>query len=272
MGNVAIGYFNRLRPGLVPAGGSWRAAFPAANSLTQERAKVARSSTAANADTKMSVPLGATRTLRVLGFDGANLTASAQVRYSLGTTSFGTEVYAGSTVNWLQATGVESSITEHGASLGDFPYLLVLPQDYSASYVTVEIFDAANPAGYVDIGFQFAGPAFIPSVNPEFGSLGTAHIERSTKTRARGGAMYSDPGRRIRRAEMSLAALTDAEAITWHEIERVLGTVGTVAFVPDIADAPKTQREGFFGQIAELTLLENPELARRGKAISIEWS
>jgi len=271
MGNLALGYFNRVRSGVTITGGSWRAALPASNVASPERAAVARSTTAATADTKLNIDLGTAYTLRVIAFDAHNLSDSGQWLVKLGTSSGASDVYLGTLTNWLQATSVESTITEHGASKGDdYAAIKVLPADYSARHLTIEVSDAGNAAGYVQIGYVFAGPALIPQVNAAYGAWNDGHIDLSTSSRARSGALWTDPVRRIKSSQVSLGALTTAEAAIVHEQQRVLGTVGRVLFIPDISDADVTQRFGFIGRMSQLSALDHPQYARRGNAFTLE--
>ena len=271
MSNLAIGYFNRIRAGAVVSGGSWRAAFPSSNIVSPERAAVARSTTAATADTKLLVDFGAAYPIRVVAFDAHNLSNAAQWLVKLGTTSGASDVYSGSLTNWLQASSIESAITEHGASKGrDFMAALVLPADYTARYFSLEISDASNSAGYVELGYAFAGSALIPQINAEFGAWSDGHADLSTNTRVRSSGVWSDPVSRYKKTQVTLGALTLAEGDIVHEMQRVLGTVGRVVFIPDIADPAAIQRYGFIGQMRELAMLENPQYVRRGNAFSLE--
>lgn len=271
MGNLAIGYFNRARTGATVTGGSWRAAFPSSNVLSPERAAPARSTTAGTSDTKLNIDLGAAYTIRVVAFDAHNLSTVGQWKVKLGTSSGASDVYSGSFVDWIQATGIETAITEHGASRGrDFAAIIVLPADYSARYLTIEFSDSSNSAGYLEIGYVFAGPALIPSINAEFGNWGDRHMDLSTSTRARSGALWTDPIGRLKCVDVRLGALTEAEGIVVHEMQRVLGSMGRVLFVPDVSDMAKSQRFGFIGRMSELSALENPVYARRGNAFHIE--
>lgn len=271
MGNLALGYFNRIRVGAVVSGGSWRAAFPSSNIVSPERAAVARSTTAGTADTKLLVDYGAAYTTRVVAFDAHNLSSSAQWLVKLGTTSGGSDVYSGSLTNCWQATSIESVITEHGASKGrDFMVAAVLPADYSHRYLSLEISDAGNSAGYVEIGYVFAGPLLIPQVNAEYGAWSDGHADLSTNTRVRSSGVWSDPVSRYKKTQVTLGALTLAEGDLVHEMQRVLGTVGRVVFIPDVADPAAIQRYGFIGQMRELMMLENPQYVRRGNAFSLE--
>lgn len=268
---MALGYFNRCGLAATVTGGDWLAALPAQNVTTPERAAVARSTTAASADTKLNIDLGAAYPVRVVAFDAHNLSSAGQWLVKLGTTSGASDVYNGSLVNWLQATGTEVAITEHGASLGgDLAAIIVLAQAYTARHLTIEIVDTGNADGHIDIGHVFAGPALVPAVNPEHGQWADTHVDPSTNSRSRSGALWSDPVRRRKAVQLSLGALSAAEADTVHELQRVLGTVGRVLFVPDIADAAKTQRYGFIGVMTELTALENPYYATRGTALRLE--
>lgn len=272
MGNLALAYFNRVRPGVATVtGGSWIAAFPSSNVADVDRSKPARSTTAGTSDTKLNIDLGAAYALGGFGFDAHNLSDAGQFKVKLGTSSGASDVYSGSFVNWLQATGVEGAITEFGASKGrDFPGQLLLPADLTARYVTFEFSDTGNTAGHLDIGYLYAGPVLRPAVNPEYGNWSDGWIDGSTSTRSPGNDLWSSARGRYKTVQLTLGALTQAEGVLLHEIQRVNGTVGRVMFFADSADAAASQRLGFIGVMRELGLLDNPEYYRRGNALVLD--
>lgn len=272
MGNLALAYFNRVRPGVATVtGGSWLAAFPASNVADVDRSKPARSTTAGTSDTKLNIDLGAAYPIRLIMLDAHNLSDAGQFKVKLGTSSGASDLYSGSFVNWLQVTDAESAITEYGASKGrDFPGICLLASTITARYVTVEFSDASNTAGHLDIGYLYAGPALLPAVNPEYGAWSDGWMDNSTSTRTPGGDVISTPLGRYKMVQLTLGALTQAEGDTVHEIQRVLGTVGRVGFIADVDDMAKSQRYGFIGTLRALELLDNPEFHRRGNAFVID--
>ena len=214
MGNLALAYFNRVRPGVATAtGGSWLAAFPASNVADVDRSKPARSTTAGTSDTKLNIDLGAAYPIRLIMLDAHNLSDAGQFKVKLGTSSGASDLYSGSFVNWLQVTDAESAITEYGASKGrDFPGICLLASTITARYVTVEFSDASNTAGHLDIGYLYAGPALLPAVNPEYGAWSDGWMDNSTSTRT--------PGPRSRGSAALCGSATTSNSASWPAAPR----------------------------------------------------
>lgn len=271
MGLQAIGWINRCRTGAATvSGGDWLAAQPSSNVLSANRAKVARSASADAADTILTLDFTASQIIRAVAFDFSNLSSDAQWKVKLGTTSGASDVLSGSLVDYMQATGVED-ISDYGGRVGaDLPAIMVLSQNYTASSLTIEIVDESNADGYIDVGYVWAGPLLIPELGVEHGAMSSGMDDETLVTRPRGGNYSTSPAGRIKHVSADFADLTAAEAITWHEAQRINGKTGRVLWVPDVDDMAKTQREGFIGVARELSSLEHPRYARRGAGVMLE--
>ena len=95
--------------------------------------------------------------------------------------------------------------------------------------------DAANPAGYVQIGRFMAGAAWSPRVNADYGASIT-WIDPSETKRTRGGRRIVLARPRFREFRLSFERLTKDEAFgVAFEIDRQLGKGGNffVAFDPE---------------------------------------
>lgn len=271
MGLQAIGWINRCRTGAATvSGGDWLAALPESNVLNPKRSDVARSTTDGAADTILTIDFSTSQSIRAVAFDFSNLTTSAQWKVKLGTTSGASDVYSGSLVNYMQATGVEN-VSDYGGSIGaDMPAIMVLSQAYTAASLTIEIVDESNPDTYVDVGYVWAGPLLIPELGVEHGSLSSGMEDETLVTRPRGGGYTTSPAGRIKTVAADFADLTAAEAIVWHEAMRINGKTGRMLWIPDIDDMAKTQREGFIGVARDLSSLDHPRYARRGAGVMLE--
>jgi hypothetical protein len=146
--------------------------------------------------------------------------------------------------------------------------LIVLPAFYSARHVTIEIADASNADGYVQIGRVFAGGGFIPTINAEYG-LRDSWIDLSGKEFSESGASWNTPRRRLRQVEFVLDGLTEEEGSSLHEMQRTLGTVGEVLYIPDLVEKPFMQQYGFLGELRELNAIEYPYHRRRRLPVGI---
>jgi len=83
-------------------------------------------------------------------------------------------------------------------------------------------------------------------------------------------AFYAKQTPRPRWVQFELQALNIAEGDQAHEMEAALGITEEILYVPDSANAAKTQRYGFLGNIRELAGLEYPFQDLRSKAFRID--
>lgn len=274
MGNLALCWPNRINGDTVFADGSWETALPASNVATRAIQQVARSTGVLTTDTLMNLDFGAATTFRAISLVNHNLSPDAQWKVSLGTTSGGTDVYAGSLADVILAT-YETSFTALGVENGDtlrtpFQAMLVLDQAYSARYLKLEIDDTTNPDGYVQIGRMFAGGAYVPTINASYG-LKDGIQDLSETFRTDGGTFWFNPKRRLRYVSMVLEHLgLTGEAVTLHEMMRTMGRIDEVLYVPDIDDMAYSQRFGFLGVMRELSTLEYPFYNKRSLAVALE--
>lgn len=243
------------------SGGSWLVGLPASNALSRDLSKVARSSNALTTSTKILLDNGSAVSARVLVIIASNLSASAQVKWSRGTTSGGTDVVAGTLINaWQMSPSVVNGT--------DFHVWIVQSATTSARYETLEIVDTSNPAGYVDIGQLFIGDVFKPTYGPSPGM--------SDGWKPFGGVERGDSGypwvtarRSVRTVAFTLDALTLAEGDTLHELQRVAGVTGLVAHMPSLQVGNELQRYGFVGLLEELSPIEYPYYQRRRLALKL---
>lgn len=272
MANIGLFFPNRCQPAVTVSGGSWLAALPAANVCDPSLAKVARSTDDATASTKIRVDFGSSRSLRAFALINHNLSAAATWRVLLGASSGGSEVYAGTLATWVDST-FEAGLVALGMEDGEYlrsgrPAIVVLPAYYTARHLTVEIEDATNPDGYVQIGRVFAGGGLVPEWNPEYG-LKDGWIDKSSKDESESGSEWPTARRRLKTVSFVLAALTLDEGAALHEMQRTLGTIDEVLYVPDVADPDATQRFGMLGTISEMSALDYPYPRHRALPLTI---
>lgn len=278
MGNVFLGWPNRIDQATFPAFGSW--ALPLANLQSRKLTKVARSTDATNASTKFRIDHGAPRAQRGFALVNHNLSSAGRWRIRIGTTPGGTDVYDGGWVNVWQMVLINEALrwgdpswwagTGGNEYLG-YPYQAIQCLDtwYTGRYTDIEIDDTANADGYVQIGRAFVGSGFMPLVNASYG-LRDRIIDLSTKQRLESGATVKRKRRRIRGVRLALEGLSQAEADNLHEMQLQLGTVDEVLYVPDWEDAGHSQRYGYVGEMEEMGELDYPFDRRRALPLSIE--
>lgn len=270
-----IGLFfpNRCTTGVTASGGSWLAGLPVSNVTTSELARVARSVNDDESSTIIRLDLGSSRALRAFAIINHNLSAAAQWKVDLGTSSGGTQVYAGALALWLSASfeaGLVAAGMEDAEYLRDgTPAIIVLPSTLSARYVTISISDTSNADGYVQVGRVFAGGGFIPSYNASYG-LRDSWIDLSTVDQSESGAQWPTARRRLKQVEFVLDGLSLNDGETLHEMQRVLGTVDEVLYVPDITSPSVTQRYGFLGTLSEMSAIDYPYYRLRSMPLRLK--
>lgn len=201
MKNIIVLYdFESDRASL--SGGDWLPALPAANMQDGRLHRIARSASADVADTQIAVALlapaiplavalvatniSAAGRWRIRGFSDAGHAVTvydsdwidAAARVPFGTIAYGLAgLYDG-----ISADSVDD---ERGRLL-----LHVLDLDAPAQYWLVEIDDAANSAGYIDIGRLVISSGFQPSINYAYGGA-LNFIDNTISARTlSGGDMY----------------------------------------------------------------------------------
>ena len=276
--NILLSYPNRANAAAI-TGGSWLAGLPASNLANREMWRVARSTNTLAASTKINVDIGASKLLRAFALANHNLSAAATWRVTLGTTAGASNVYDSGFVNVWRMTFdnlVEwESVSWWTGVAGDeylrspFAAMHAAPDSYSARYLTVEISDEANVDGYVQIGRLFAGGALQPTYNPVYG-LQDGIKDLSTTDAAESGAFWGTERRRMRYTSLVLGWVTPTEAQYIQEMQRSLGTLGEVLYIPYPADMGESQRWGYIGRMSELSPIEYPYYRMRSLPIKLE--
>lgn len=276
--NIIIGYPNRADAAAFSAG-SWESTLPVTNIASRELWKVARSADADLTSTKFRVDLVANKQLHVFSLCNHNLSASATWRVTLGTTAGGSDVYdSGWKAVWLMTF---DSVVEWGSAVwwsvpgGDeylrspFNAVIIANDTFAARHITVEINDTANADGYVQIGRLFAGGAIQPAYNAQYG-LQDSWRDLSTFDTAESGVFWATERRRMRSVSFVLPWLSPGESAYFHELQRQVGTIGEVLYIPYPSDMGESQRYGFLGRLSELSPIDYPYYRARSLPLKIE--
>ena len=276
--NIILSYPNRATAATI-TGGSWSAALPAQNVADKQMWKVARSTDALLASTKFTADFGAAKQVRCVSLANHNLSAAATFRVTFGSTAGGSDVWdSGWKPAWRMAFDdlVEwESVTWWTGVAGDeylrSPYAVMAVADdiYSARYVTVEINDTANADGYVQIGRLFVGGFLQPTYNPEYG-LQDGLRDLSTTDAAESGAFWGNEKRRLRYTSFVLGWVTPTDAAYLHEMQRTLGTIGEVLYIPYPENPGESQRWGYLGRLSELSAIDYPYYRVRSLPLKLE--
>jgi hypothetical protein len=134
----------------------------------------------------------------------------------------------------------------------------VLPADVLAQYWRVDIADPLNPAGFVQLGRVFIGPAWQPSNNMSRGA--SLSWETGTEVQeAYSGAEFFGVKTPYRVARFSLDWLTESEGLSQaFELHRRAGIDKEVLFIFDPTDTIHALRRQFLGRLRQLSPIEFP--------------
>ena len=246
---IGIGY-----PSVIDAdtatvsGGSWLVGLPAANALTRDLSRPARSADVLTTSTRLTIDHGSAKTARALVLVGHNLAAGNTVQWLRGTTSGGSDV---ADSGELQAWAITPPAT------GGHAVLIVLPESSAARYDTLLIDAAGHPAGYVEVQYVWVSDLWVPEIGPQVGlqdglvSLG--RVERSST-----GALWANAGGTLRQVSLVLPYLSLAEGDHAHEMQRVADVCDWCLYVPDLSDRAVQQRYGFVATFEELSAVDYP--------------
>jgi hypothetical protein len=235
MGNTVLGINNLVKSGALIAGSSVPS-MPITNLQIDSGAASVAWQTVSGVMTPTD---GATfrvtsvrQAWRLFGLFRTNLSQGASVTFSL--------FINPSTLVW--------SGTVTGPRPGYAQVVAVAPADIEADYCVVDITDAGNPDGFVNVPLAYAGPAWQPVLghtwNSTFGRDSTVDEMIS-----RGGQEYPTYRFQQRRWEVAFDAITDSELWTEAQnLDRISRYGGNILFVSDLASAT-ISGEAVFGRV-----------------------
>lgn len=245
-------------------GGSWAAGYGASAMGDERVTEVARSSDLALASSKVSVDLGAARTIRLVSAVNHNANDDALWRIRAGTAAGLYDLYDSDWVACHAITYAEGGIEwmapdwwGDGVDTGVYgcPYNLlhIANDDIVARYWSIEWDVRSSGEAYLQVGRLVMCPAYQPHWNAVHGiTYGMSDASVSTKLAT--GGKVTQPGRTARTVQMSFPATgVGAEEYRLREMMRRQRTSGDVLFVPTPQKLENCQVYGFLGQMTELT-------------------
>lgn len=248
---IALGLRNLVKPTTTITGSGWNAALPVTNMRLRDMSKVARSVSSSPNTAEFVVDHGSAKTARVMMMMGTNLTSQATITWNRGTTSGGSQVYAGSPVNAWSI----SLETYNGRAYGTT--MIVTETATSARYDEIIITDPGNPGGYIEIGRIWISDLWIP----QFGAvhpLSDTVQDLSQVDRSDGGNLWVTKRRKLRSVQFVLQALTIDESNTLHALMMDSGITEEVLYMPKLGDNAYNQHFGYIATMQELSALEYP--------------
>jgi len=236
MANACLGWVNRLEDGVLSAGSAIPAA-PVTNVIVPQGAEpwiTAYGVTTSTAGANLQCDAGGAVTWRAFGLFRTNLSASATVRWRLGTTPG-----AGDVMDSGALGGVIPGINQH---------VYVAAMQLSARYLTVGIDDGGNPDGQVMVGLAFAGPVLQPRIN--FGwDAAQQRQHRTDRADSAGGQAFFRP--MWQRRAWTIGLQLDQAEVTGaaDEIDRFGRGGANLLFVPKPDGRPMS--EAVFGELTD---------------------
>jgi hypothetical protein len=180
---------------------------------------------------------GAGAKWRAFGLFRTNLTPAATVRWRVSDDSaFATSIYDSGTLSGTVIAGYAQS-------------LAIATTEQTGRYARVDIADAGNPDGFLNIPLAYAGPVLQPAVGLAYGTR-HARDRDEVVVRSRGGQEFVTLRSARRRWGFDFGALTTAEF--WDglaELDRVAADGTNVLLVPFPAGS-NVAREAVFGRLA----------------------
>lgn len=261
MTTVKIGYGN-LCDSSTLSGGSWTGGHPLTEIQTRELARYAQSSTADAADTQIIMDHGNAKAAQVFGIIAHTVDAAATITITRGTTSGGSDVYAGSAVACWPFTPIDG--VYNGSH---FVIWVVVPFSTTARYTKIAI----SGSQVIRIGRLFVGPMLDVEYNPEHGKYQDEWQQaNSTIDRTESGADWVTTRTELRSVPFSYSIATHAQASLIHEVLRTHSITGEIAFVASTQDRAVQQQYGFLGTLKKLSALEYPRYSDRSISLAID--
>lgn len=259
MSKTAIGHSNLVDAAAL-SGSGWSTAHPITALQSSDLADYAETT---STTATIIIDHGAAQAAQVFALIAHNgVGAGATITVTRGTTSEGSDVYAGETLACWPFSPLGAD--RDGAHFGIF---VVAATETSARYTKLVVTGDA----VMRFGRLFVGQLFVPTWNPNYGATSDGWMPpNSAVDRLQNGADRSWSRRELRNAAFDIAAMQSAQASLLHEIVRTHGTTGEVVYVRSTTDRAAQQQYGFLGLLRTLSALESPFFNHRSAAISID--
>lgn len=270
MARMMFAYGNRTDDALLNDG-AWTTTLPLVNLQNRTLGKVARSNDLQLSSTQFKADLQEAEVIRVVGLVNHNLSLDAQYRITSSETSdfavlasdsgwmdlwpsvYPSEILDWEAINFWSGQYLPREIEGYTAEK-----FYILPLATRAQFWRVEMDDADNTSGYVQIGRLFIGNAWQPSRNMSVGAQIGLDDDTGVQ-RARSGAEYFDIKRRRRFARVTIQNIEDAESYgIAFEMMRQMGVSGEVAFIFDPDDTVHAIRRQWMGRLRQISPIEHP--------------
>ena len=265
------------------SGGSYVTTLPRTYLQDPVLGRVARTIDTALMSTQVDINLTRSRQVRIVSVINHNLSLSAKrrlrgatdatftdVRYDSGWGDVWPEVYPYPVLEWEDDRWWSGKYSAEQLSGAYHTLVVILPNTVTSQYWRLEFDDTTNPAGYVQAGRIFIGPAWQPTKNPSFGLTDAWETKTSSQT-ALGGTKFFQRRVPSRFTQLKLDYLPEDEALSYaFDLDRLAGIDKEIFWVHDPDDTVHAIRRQYLGRLRQLTALEYPYHLERGKPYQIE--
>lgn len=282
MAHLIVAYPNRADEATL-SGGDWPS-LTLANLQTRLLSTVARSADLDLASTQFDVDLGRDRRVRLLVLVNHNITLEDSLirirgsdaadmsdpSYDSGWIDVWPVVYEIDQVEWEDDNWWSLKYLPEEVEGFTHSFVHILPDTVAARYWRIEIDDASNDAGYVQIGRLFIAGQWEPSKNFKFGAS-LEWVTDSRVTTSRGGVDYVDRRAPYRLFRFAIDLLDYDEAQQRAlELMRRAGIDAEVFVVPDPDDSLNMIRRAFLGRMRELQPLTHTHYRRASVSFAVK--
>ena len=147
---------------------------------------------------------------------------------------------------------------------------IVLPKAANGKVLRIQIFDPANPDGYVEVGRIMFGPVVEFGQNYAYGAALSVQDE-SRRTQSLGGSRFFDKRGKRRRMTFGFDTLDEEQAFAkLFDLTADAGMTEEVFVMPDVDDRLNMQRRSFRGHLTEPSQLEQVVFRRMNAAFQVE--
>jgi hypothetical protein len=268
----------------IDAAGSWEASLPASNVLDSLLAKVARSTDATTANTKLRIDLGTIRDIRVVAIPKSNISTAGQIKVTLysdsgystqvattGWVDYWADVYEWGVRPWGSPDLFSSKFSAEDAAGYPAVWYYVFSAVQNAQYIEIEVDDTTNADGYIELARVVVAPAWQATINPIYGQTSITWEARSRVRRSRTGVRFVDRQPAPRVARCTFDFVPEAEGFTYpFEMARRQDFDGEVFFITDPDDTEQALRRAFLANLRTLPTLTYNSFQRFQTAVELE--
>lgn len=244
MATLKLGYdIHSDAAGATFSAGSWT--LPLSYLQDPRPSKKARSNGLSTANTKFRLDLGAVRDVAMIAITHTNLTSAALYKITWYSDAF---VTAAGNSGWLSIPGYPSDDPD---AIGAAVFHLMAVT--SMRYLQVELDDASNSDGYIEVGRVIVPAVYQPFYDCGENGNNADELEPNTpRQNALGGAGYFNRRIPVRVFRFSFDALPDSEAPTLRRIRKICNLNKQVIVIPDPDDTSNFNDRCFLATLRKL--------------------